>query len=115
MFGRGNWAILGMAKESLEAFIAGLEDRSLMAAVSQLAASTVTRQIKVDALGINPFSAPRLDEQHPLTLEQESELARFAASDREARSNSTLPEQVLVSEGFGIGAVGRQDNEFIAA
>ena len=70
MFGRGNWAIVGLAKESLEAFKASLEDRGLMIAVSQLAASAVTRHSKVDAVGINPFSTPRLDEQHPITLDK---------------------------------------------
>jgi len=36
MFGRGNWAILGLAKESVEAFRTSLEDRSIMAGCSHL-------------------------------------------------------------------------------
>ena len=37
MFGRGTWAIVGLATESLEAFRTSLEDRTVMAAFSQLA------------------------------------------------------------------------------
>ena len=58
MFGRGNWAIVGLAKESLEAFRTSLEDRPLMVASSQMAASAVTRQFEADAVGINPFGTP---------------------------------------------------------
>ncbi len=55
MFGRGSWAILGLTKESLEAFRTILDDRTMMVAVSQLAASALTRQFASDALGLNPF------------------------------------------------------------
>ncbi|HEY1948396.1 MAG TPA: hypothetical protein VGG97_15410 [Bryobacteraceae bacterium] len=103
MFGRGNWAIVGVAKDSLEAFKTNLEDRKLMIAVSQLAASAVTRHIKVDALGINPFSVPRLDEQHDISLEHQQELARYAGSSQEARANDSLPEEILNSESYGFG------------
>src|SRR5215471_10226927 len=102
MFGRGNWAIVGLAKESLEAFRSSLEDRTLMVASSQMAASAITRQFSSDALGINPFSAPRLDEQHPIGLEHQEELARYATSDQEARSNHTLAAEILDCEGYGL-------------
>ncbi|HEY1213655.1 MAG TPA: hypothetical protein VGE93_08485 [Bryobacteraceae bacterium] len=102
MFGRGNWAIVGLAKESLEAFNSSLDDRGLMIAVSQLAASAITRHIKLDAVGFNPFSTPRLDEQHPISLDQENELARYAASDQETRANYSLPPDILESEGYGL-------------
>jgi hypothetical protein len=101
MFGRGNWAIAGLAKESLEAFRASLEDRATMIAASQLAASAITRHIKIDALGINPFGAPRLDEQHPVDADEEQELARYAASEQDARSNSIVPAELLNNEGYG--------------
>jgi hypothetical protein len=103
MFGRGNWAIVGIAKDSLEAFKTNLEDRKLMIAVSQLAASAVTRHIKVDALGINPFSVPRLDEQYEMSLDHQQELARYAGSSQEVRANDSLPEEILNSEGYGFG------------
>ncbi|HMF79447.1 MAG TPA: hypothetical protein VK604_27550 [Bryobacteraceae bacterium] len=103
MFGRGNWAIVGIAKDSLEAFKTNLEDRGLMIAVSQLAASAVTRHIKLDALGINPFSAPRLDEQHEMSLDHQQELARYAGSSKEERSNDSLPAEILNAEGYGFG------------
>jgi hypothetical protein len=103
MFGRGNWAIVGIAKDSLEAFKTNLEDRKLMITVSQLAASAVTRHIKLDALGINPFSVPRLDEQHEISVDHQQELARYAGSSKEARANDSLPEEILNSEGYGFG------------
>jgi hypothetical protein len=101
MFGRGNWAIVGLAKNSLEAFKTSLENQGLMIAVSQLAASAITRHIKLDALGINPFSAPRLDEQHEIGLDHQQELARYAGSSQEACSNDSLPVEILDSEGYG--------------
>jgi len=102
MFGRGNWAIVGLAKESLEAFRTSLEDRPLMVASSQMAASAVTRQFEADAVGINPFGTPRLDEEHPLELDHQEELARFATSDQEARSTSNLAAEILDCEGYGV-------------
>ena len=80
MFGRGTWAIVGLAKESLEAFRASLEDRAIMAGYSQMAASAVTRHFSSDAIGINPFRAPRLDEEHPIGLEHQEALAQYAKS-----------------------------------
>jgi hypothetical protein len=103
MFGRGNWAILGLNKDSLEEFKANLEDQRLMLAVSQCAASAITRHIKIDAIGINPFSAPRLDEAETLDLELEGELARYAASDADTRANTSLPEAMLAKDNFGSG------------
>jgi hypothetical protein len=103
MFGRGNWAIIGIAKDSLEAFTTALEDRAAMIAVSQLAASVMTRQIRVDTYGFNPFSAPRLDEQQPIAPEMEQELARFAASDKETRTNTSIGAELLDLEGYGSG------------
>jgi hypothetical protein len=92
---------LGLAKESLEAFKTSLEDRTLMVASSQMAASAVTRQFSCDALGINPFSAPRLDEQHPLGLEHQEELAKYATSEQEARSTLNLSAAISDCEGYG--------------
>jgi hypothetical protein len=103
LFARGNWAVLGIAKDSLEAFQTTLEDRGVMIAASQLAASAITRHIKVDALGLNPFGIPRLDEQHPIDQDGEDQLASYAASDPESRANYTLPPELLDSDGFGFG------------
>jgi hypothetical protein len=101
MFGRGSWAIVGLAKESLEAFRTSLEDRTRMVAYSQMAASAVTRHFNSDTLGINPFSAPRLDEDHPLGLDHQQELARYATSEQESRSNLNLTAEILDCEGYG--------------
>ena len=73
MFGRGSWAIVGLAKESLEAFRMSLADRATMVASSQMAASAITRHLNADSLGINPFRAPRLDEEHSVGLEHQQE------------------------------------------
>jgi hypothetical protein len=101
MFGRGSWAIVGLAKESLEGFRASLEDRSIMAGFSQMAASAVTRQFSSDSLGINPFRAPRLDEEHPIALEHQEPLAQYAITEHEADSDHTLPAEVLDCLGYG--------------
>ena len=103
MFGRGNWAIVGLAKESLEAFKGSLEDRTVMAAASQMAAAAITRQFSVDALGINPFGAPRLDEAHPLELKHQEELAQFATTEQDARAETALGAELLECEGYGQG------------
>jgi hypothetical protein len=101
MFGRGSWAIVGLSKESLEAFRTSLEDRTIMVASSQMAASAITRHLNADALGINPFSAPRLDEEHTVGLDHQRELAKYATSEKEARSNHNLPEEILDCAGYG--------------
>jgi hypothetical protein len=101
MFGRGNWAIVGLVKESLEAFSMSLADPARMAVASQLAAAAVARHFGSDATGINPFSAPRLDEEQELTIDQETELARHAIADQEDGATTGLPEEILEGAGYG--------------
>lgn len=74
-----------------------------MIAVSQLTASAITRHTNTDALGINPFSAPRLDEQQQMAPEQEPQLVQFATTKPEARGDATLPDDVLQHEGYAFG------------
>jgi hypothetical protein len=100
MFARGNWAILGLAKESLDAFRKSLEDRTLMVASSQLAASAVIRHFHADTVGVNPFRTPRLDEDHPLDSDREQELAQFATLPQEEYSSNSLPAGILDGEGY---------------
>jgi hypothetical protein len=104
MFGRGSWAILGLMKESLEAFRTVLDDRTMMVAVSQLAASALTRQFATDALGFNPFGAPRLDEEQILGPEQQEELATYSTLEQQARVEQGLSPEILDSAGYGSGA-----------
>jgi hypothetical protein len=104
LFGRGNWAILGLAKESLEDFRASLEKRERMIVASQLSASAVTRHLNIDSLGINPFSAPRLDEQQEIALEQERQLVQYATMKEEARAEASLPSELLEHEAYAFGA-----------
>jgi hypothetical protein len=102
MFGRGTWAIVGLAQDSLENFRVNLEDRAVMAGSSQMAAVAITRQFSADALGINPFRAPRLDEEYPLGLDHQEALAQFAITEREDGSDQTLPDEVLDCAGYGV-------------
>ncbi len=102
MFGRGNWAVYGLGKDSLETFVTSLEDRAVMVAASQLAASAITRYSSVDTVGINPFSGPRLDEEHPLAPEQEPELAGYSTSEPDERAAHTLSAEILDCEGYGV-------------
>lgn len=104
MFGRGSWAIVGLAKESLDAFRTTLEDRTIMVASSQLAASAITRHFNTDSLGFNPFRAPRLDEEHAIALDHQQELAQYATSDQDARSKHELTPEILDCAGYGCTA-----------
>jgi hypothetical protein len=101
MFGRGAWAVFGLGKESLETFKSMLEDRAKMASASQLASSAITRYSKADTIGVNPFSGPRLDEEHPLDSEFEAELAGYAGAELEERAE-TLADEILNCEGYGV-------------
>lgn len=101
MFGRGTWAIVGLVKESVEAFRASLGDRTRMVGHSQMAAAAVTRHFSADAVGINPFGDPRLDEEHPVGLEYQEALAQYAITEREAGSDYALPAEVVDCPGYG--------------
>src|SRR4051794_12627371 len=102
MFGRGTWAIFGLGKESLETFKTILEDRPVMVAASQMAASAITRYSHADTIGVNPFSGPRLDEEHPIDAAHEPELAGYAMSELEERSSLSLPSEILDCKGYGV-------------
>lgn len=101
MFGRGNWAILGLGKESFEAFTTSLADPSRMVAASQLAADAVARLHGGDSVGINPFNAPRLDEEQELTPDQETELVGHAIADQGDGATQALAAEILEGPGYG--------------
>ncbi len=113
MFGRGNWAILGLAKESLDAFKTNVEDQLRMISVSQLAASAITRHTNTDALGINPFGSPRLDEQQPITLDHERLLVQYATADEDKRAEVTLPPEIVNHEAYAFGLAQFQLHESV--
>jgi hypothetical protein len=75
-----------------------------MVAASQMAASAITRHLNADSMGLNPFGAPRLDEQHPLELDQQEELARYSTAEPDARATHSLASATLDCEGYGFGA-----------
>ena len=77
MFSRGNWSIIGIDPASLPAFEANLANPGVMLAWSQLAAQSVVHVAEVDAVGINPFDRPRLDEDDTLSHEQRSLLTHY--------------------------------------
>ncbi len=101
MFGRGTWAIFGLGKESFDTFVKNLYDQPGMLAASQLAASAVTRATAIDTMGINPFSGPRLDDEHPVGAEHEAALAKFATMEPDERATHVLPEEIVQCEGYG--------------
>jgi hypothetical protein len=77
-----------------------------MAAFSQLAALAVTRQFSCDALGLNPYRDPRLDETYPIGIEHQEPLAQYAVTEHEAdsddgNSDDSLPAEVLDCAGYG--------------
>jgi hypothetical protein len=72
-----------------------------MVASSQMAASAITRHLNADSLGINPFRAPRLDEEHSVGLEHQQELARYATAKHEVRSTQVLSAEILDCVGYG--------------
>lgn len=101
MFGRGNWAIAGLTRESLESFSINLADPVRMALASQLAAGAVARLYKSDATGINPYSAPRLDEEQILDEEQQAEISRQAIAVEQDPEAPPLSAAILEGQGFG--------------
>jgi hypothetical protein len=100
MFGRGSWAVFGLGQESLKTFTAILEDRAMMLTASQLAAAAITRDSKSDTAGLNPFSSPRLDEEHPLDAAFEPELAGYSSAEPSERA-ATLADEILNCLGYG--------------
>ncbi|MBM3762071.1 MAG: hypothetical protein FJW36_17715 [Acidobacteria bacterium] len=101
MFGRGNWAVAGLVKESLKDFSINLADPARMAIASQLAAGATALLYNTDSMGINPFSAPRMDESRQLNEEQRIELARHHVADSLDGTEDILPAEILAGTGFG--------------
>jgi hypothetical protein len=62
LFGKGQWAILGLKVDSFPKFQATLADPLKTLLVSQLVASIRTRFKNCSTVGINPFDKPRMDE-----------------------------------------------------
>src|SRR5271157_1930507 len=75
MFGRGNWAIIGIRKSTEDAFIEGLDN---FASVSQASAVEKAKKDEVPTSGINPFQYPRFDESR---LELDVTGAEFKLGD----------------------------------
>jgi hypothetical protein len=101
MFGRGNWAVAGLVRESLEDFALHLADPAKMAAASQLAAGATARLYKTDTMGLNPYSAPRMDEAQQLNEEQADALARQHVADGLDGTDAVLAPEILEGQGFG--------------
>lgn len=62
LFGRGQWAIVGLEPESLSKFQESLANSGVLFDVSQLKASVLTKFEDRPSVGINPFDRPRYDE-----------------------------------------------------
>lgn len=104
MFGRGNWAVAGLVKESLEDFSIHLADPVRMAVASQLAAGAAARLYQSDTMGLNPYSAPRMDQEQELSEEQQIEVARHHVADSVDSTAAVLAEEILAGAGFGRSA-----------
>jgi len=66
-----------------------------------MAAAAVTRHFNADSVGINPFSSPRLDEEHALDSEHQHELAKYATLEQESRVSQVLSPEILDCQGYG--------------
>ncbi len=62
LFGRGQWAILGLQVDSFPQFQATMGDPKKLFFASQLVATIRTRFKNCSTVGINPYIAPRMDE-----------------------------------------------------
>src|SRR5271155_5334266 len=72
LFGRGQWAIVGLDVNSFPAFQATLNDPKKIFLASQLTATIRSRFNNCTTVGINPFDKPRKDEH---------ELSNIAVAD----------------------------------
>jgi hypothetical protein len=64
MFGRGNWAVIGLDPDSLDGFRAGLDtDLRLLRSSQLMAAAAIRLHASAAAWGVNPYGSPRLDEE----------------------------------------------------
>ena len=105
--------MLALRKNPYDAFKTALDDRLRMVAVSQLAASAITRHTNTDSLGINPFGSPRLDEAQPIQLDHERILVQFATADADQRSDISLPPEIIEHESYAFGTAQFQINETV--
>lgn len=68
MFGKAQWAIVGLNPESLDAFRVSIIKTPVLFDSSQLVAFTRAKFGNVDTVGINPFNDPRKDEGRELGI-----------------------------------------------
>ena len=91
MFGRGNWAVFGVESASIGEFQKALADPLTAFKVSQLAASITSKFQNQEAIGINPFGSPRLDE----TLADASEIKGLGTLLETLESEGDIPVEDL--------------------
>jgi len=100
MFGRGNWAVFGIKKESLKKFRKNLNNEVVMLDVSQLGASIKAKFLNQTSYGINPFADPRKDEK--LTVAKHSTLAEYFAQPKDVRELLSEGELEVTQQGYGL-------------
>jgi hypothetical protein len=103
MFGRSNWAIIGLKTETLPKFKGGLDTLETMLTHSQLAAAAITRYLNRDSIGINPFRKPRLDEEHGISDVLASELMGYASASPEDRKDREISRDLQDHDGYAFG------------
>jgi len=107
MFGRSNWAILGVDPATVNIFLASIADSGTMLAASQLWAANVAGRIKIDTVGINPFGSPRLDDKFPLQGREHADLEAYVHNWPTDLDFSDLPpapnDDLRELPGYGYG------------
>jgi len=108
MFGRSNWAVIGIDPATFPVFEQSLNDAALMLANSQLAAQSVARMRNIPAIGINPFDRPRMDDiaapgVAALSGVDMTRLADFAGQKAEERNDGII-DSLEIGELFAYGA-----------
>ena len=102
MFGRGTWAVFGLAKESLEAFRTNLEDRAIMAAAVANGGIRHHPAIQLPIRSESIRSAlPVSTKSIRSRAEHQEELAGYAITEHEDGSDHNLPAEILDCEGYG--------------
>jgi hypothetical protein len=87
----------------LDAFKANLGDRLRMIAVSQLAASAVTHHLNADTLGIIRSARPVSMSSNRWHWDQEQYLVHYLTMQQKARTDTSLPSEVIEDEGYAFG------------
>lgn len=107
LFGKGNWAVLGLKIDSFQKFQATFQDPKKLFLASQLVGSIRTRFKHCYTVGINPFGSPRKDEviaDNPASVNLVSagveDIHDFLELDKDFQATSVF-DPLLYEKGYG--------------